>query len=522
MPKPSKKQSLLTPPNPTPASSEPPTGVTHESQSPPADQPADPLPADPGTVTVGIDQAMHSMGFGDAPKEEPAVTEQPAAENPVEGAPDAKEGHSDDPPEAPAEPKADKKEPAPAEPEEPENPELDLDALHQTVRDTVRDALKTEPAKSADQKAEPALSPSRRDTLETAKFMEGNMDAYRGTGLQEQLKRYWQAEDAYKAAWLKEHPGQRYKSDDEAHNDFYATNPMPDYSPDDFEDARTLRREQMDQERETRHREEIDRIKFEAEAKRTEEEIQSTTQKAVEELYVNASDNVKAALTIDGKIVINEATLEKLEVEEPVYAQKLREHAAIMGGMIHELQRLTRFPQHVKIDPNNPTHQHILNFADSIEQFLASRPKAETMRNGKTFLTQEDYMARSEQIRSSSAPLAAKKAQLKNLSTKFYFPDAEVIQEHLIKAVAKRARVEAEQIEARLAKSPKYARTATPQGATHTNANGTPPEKAKTSDSRDVRPPSPTVTSSDRTNAGAADPSKTRDRDAAIDAAMWQ
>lgn len=474
---------------------------------------------------------MHAMDFGPAPtepveppKEPEATQEPPREEKPPSGQPDAKEGQSGEPAkdetpvETPVEepPKPKKAKKVEDDEDEDESPSIDLDAIREAVREGV--AAKAEPAKTADPKPEePKLSPSRQDTLEAAKFMEQNNDEYRGTGLSEQLKRFWKAEDEYKSKWLKENPGKRFRSDDDIHNEFYEGSPMPDYSADDLEDAKVLRRQQIEQQREEAHRQELARIKFESQSKQHEEEIRNTASQAMADLYINAPDNVKAALTVDGKVVINAATIEKLEVEEPVYAERLKHHGNIVGQMVEELERLSRFPEHVKYDPNNPLHRHLTAFVDNLEQHLLSLPKSQTTVDGKQFIAQEDYIRRSQQISASDAPITQKRAQLKALNDKFYFPDANVIRRHLIHAATNKAIEEAKEIEARLSKSPKYARPS----ATAPSGNGEPAPAPKAGDGRDVRPPSPSVSTTDRTNAGGADTKNVKSGADQFEAAMW-
>lgn len=480
-------------------------------------------------TTVGIDYVMSSMGFSEAATPNPAVQEPPAQQNAPEGQPEPKEEASGETPkeekkpeESPATEKpAETTETTAEETTEDEEPVIDLEAIQNTVREAIKETRKPdEPAKTSTATAEqPTLSPSRRNTLEAAAFLESNNPEYRGTGLQDQFKRWWNAEDAYKKQWLKENPGKRFREDEEIHNDFYAQAPQPDYAPADLEDAKVQRQEQADQERERRHKEEVGRIQYENQLHKHEREIKESSSRAVADLYVNSPDNVKEALTVDGKLTLNNETLEKLEVEEPVRAERLKHHSTIVGPMIEELEKLTRFPEHYRPDMANPVHKNILQFADSLEQHLLSRPKSETTINGKQFLAQADYMDRRDQIVNSQDSKAQKVAKLQQLESKYYFPDAAVIRHHLVRSAAQRAHQEAEEIEARLAKSKKYSR---PQSAAATTQpqNGSQNGSPKSTDSRDVRPPSPTVSSSDRVNASAADPQNIKSKDDYIDRAM--
>lgn len=170
----------------------------------------------------------------------------------------------------------------------------------------------------------------------------------------------------YRKRWETAHPGEDFDFDADEHNSWRDRN-EPDV------DAELL-------------------IRAEARVEARWESAQLMAQeRAARDREAVAQQAQQIAQEAPGKLLaqLGAEDLEKLRAKDPALALAAREaFPGVVGAtkVVHELCR-----PGVKDNPSNPTHQFVLGTVAYYEASLASLPADQTIRDGRTFVRQQDY-----------------------------------------------------------------------------------------------------------------------------------
>jgi hypothetical protein len=222
----------------------------------------------------------------------------------------------------------------------------------------------------------------RRKIPVLKKMAELNPDKY--GGIVDEIKAYTAKEESYVSQWEKEHPGQEFDAEDEAHDSWYAKN-KPEYSSDDYEDARV-------------------EIRMEPKLKKLADENQSYRQKIeaaekqaqlkpmVESLAADATKQIATAINAEF------TSPEKLQSDPLAHdivqnvARSAADHIGTLAGLMTSA---------VQYNDADPKHRYLYDFAVDLDQRIKSLPAAETSNDGKRFATQDEWAQMSESQRRS-------------------------------------------------------------------------------------------------------------------------
>lgn len=222
----------------------------------------------------------------------------------------------------------------------------------------------------------------RRKLPVLQKMAELNPDKY--GNIVEEIKSYTGKEEAYVAQWEKEHPGEEFDAEDKSHDAWYAKH-KPEYSPDDYEDARV-------------------EIRMEPKLKKLAEENQSYRERVeaserqakikpmVEGLAADASKQIATAINKEF------TDPEKLQ-SDPVAQEIVQNVSRSAAAHIDTLAGLMSTT--VKYDDTNPQHRYLYDFAVDLDQRIKALPASETTSDGKRFATQDEWANMSDAQRRS-------------------------------------------------------------------------------------------------------------------------
>jgi len=414
-------------------------------------------------------------------------------------------GKKTKPPEAkpedkPKEPDAKEPEAKPPEPEPEKKP-----AAKKPLPPPISEAVKPESlqAPAAQPEAKPPvttdLNEDDEETLAALARMERDGKAPRG--IVDRTKRFWADEADYIAAWEKANPGAAFDLNDEAHAEFYDKN-EPRYDEQEFKRAAKLNLKEQSK------REIKEELKKETEAETYEREMREHVPKNAAAVSTALTEMVADAgfkdLLKDGKLTKEvEAEIDKAS---PHARAILHEEAQLLAAQISEVDKLERFAGKYQMDPNFSVkvasgayvqpHRMLADFVQNLEREIAALPPEETARDGKRFVTQEEFMREVDKIRASPAPPAAKSKAFDALSAGYYTIGWEDIRVALISQHSTRARAKIDTFGGIKKSDPvsqpaKTSAAATPAATPETRAAFRPPSVSSASDNTDTTKKAP-------------------------------
>lgn len=398
---------------------------------------------------------LHAMDWGDAPKplEPPADTdEQKKTREEKEKADKAKTEKA--PPKPPAKKpgaaatrSALKKPPQPVQAAEDDDDRINAAA----ERAATKTAEKLKPAPPA-ATAEPAIDAKDKRMLEVMAYMGKDNAVYKDLAVQ--FKTFLGKVSDYAQRWEKDNSGRVFDPEAEEHKDWYAAN-QPDYDEDAFDDARIQMvadriADKKVAEQTGKTTAELDRLKNERRMEREMPEIASITQNSRLELVKQAIPELAKLLAGESDLKLDDATLDKLENEDPVAMQILNETGDRLGLLVSELERLTRYggtykanrEAAVKLQTTGEQvwpHAELIDFAGALEAGLAELSPEEATRDGKVFITQEGLSHRRQRVMESDKSPGEKGAALKALNGRYWTLTGEIIRNSLVAEYAERA-----------------------------------------------------------------------------------
>lgn len=349
-------------------------------------------------------------------------------------------------------------EPAPAPPAEPKKkpivvkkkPEASLEEIETIARRVAaeeREAAQVPPPPPVEPDQTLAdLTDENKETLEVLTEMESANPA-RYAGISQNVRKFWKAEDDYKARWQTQNPDETFNADDPAHNAFYRKN-EPTYTPADFKlasrsiiakAAAATAKEELRKEWEPRFK------TMDAEKARRDAapEIQEAVNQAVVGVFAGVPDFEKLIDDGNGNYALTKEAVTKMsEINKPIH-RFVSEEAETMMSVIGELEQLTRLAEHHTFNPSMPKklgsnrviypHAIINDTIHELEESLSRAPKADRIDLGRDFITNAERAQRVQAIRSSNAPSEARSRQLAALNATTWSISPEHVRDRLLK-----------------------------------------------------------------------------------------
>lgn len=374
-------------------------------------------------------------------------------------------------------------------------------------------------------KAPDGVTLSAKDTLriETLQRMEQEGNAPKGTA--DKTLKFWADEAAYIETWKKANPGQEFERDSEDHAKFYDSEPAVD--ADIFESTEDSVREARIEERlEKKNEGKLERLKFEQDFDKAKPVIAVRAHNSVIDLIAKAvPDFVELMKGKDGKVLLDTDIADKLEEKDPVAFAILDQEAEELRILVTELERISRFGQHYKLNPHESIkikatgrqmfpHRELVRYSEEIESEFAAMPAEESVRKiddkTKKFITHTDYRDRvqkiTEAVQSQKLSREQGEAAMRDLDAKTWSITPEDIRVGLVADRANNAQERIKQLDG--AANRKYRKSAPAAGETPpTEAEKEEAEKKKKEaaekqeKNRRERPPS-SATASDRSEGG--------------------
>lgn len=524
----------VTPTPETPATETPAAAAEPAPETPPAEEPPKKEPTEAevkAQIEAGKAVIMKKF-FGATYEDESEKTKEETTDEPVAEQTDEQEV------ETPAQPPEKKQEdvaPTPAPKKEDEDVEEEEDEDEAARLDRVSEAAarraiemsqkpqETRPAPSTPQ--EPQLPPGRRHKLEVLQYLESNDPSYKGSGLAAQAQVFWKSEDAYRKKWQDAHPGKRFNQEDEEHNEFYAeTGQALVFNQDDFDNAEAALHDQKLQAIEDRHRRELDNVRHEHAVAQQAGEVEAIASTAAAQMVAEIGDEMRDAVTVKGKLVLNESTMAKVEEADPFVGDRLKHHTERVNVLVRELEQLTRFSDKYQPDEKYSVrltdgsvvqpHAELIQFTIALEDhFVRNPPKGP---EGKRFLRQVEFDRQLDQVRKSATDQADRRRKEQEFVSRNWCLTTDDIRHNLVRSAAARVRSEADHFRGLSEKAQaKKAPSGQPAGQTR----ATPPEPPVNNGQR-IRPPAAVTSGTEKVNASKTAPNLTEARDRAVDAAM--
>lgn len=279
--------------------------------------------------------------------------------------------------------------------------------------------------------AELPVSEADKRMLETMERMGKENPQYKN--LAAETMQFWQQEQAYIKDWEARHPGQKFDEDAEEHNSFYESE--PDFEEDDF----TLTREKIIEERaEQRATEKITRstdkerkkAEFAQKFESSEPEIRAAASEKVHIMISQALPDIAEQMKNGDKIVLSEELETKLKTEMPEIHEILLDNAERVNALVIELNRLARFGDEYKPNPNfrvklgngDTIHPHaeIMDTVSALEKRMLEKPPQETLRDGKRLISSDMYGEFMDKLVKSKATPAEKQSKAHQFQSQYY------------------------------------------------------------------------------------------------------
>lgn len=406
------------------------------TKTPQAPKPAaaapEPKPDPTPEELLQLNQDIHrSMGWTppEAPKPETIAPVPPTPTPPPTPAP------------APAPAPAPTPAPAPA----PVGATMGSDDVLAAVRQVARE---NQPAPTpAPAPAAPAVALTREDRkdYEVVQFLERS-EPQKWNGLTQRYLDYVRAHYEYQETWRKANDGKVFDGDDEEHAQWYNEHPSP-VTLDDIEEGR----EGLIEERVYNKRvkpvldaQEQARILKEAEPQVVFRAAQSCLK------MVRMFDPELAKLISDeqGNLVFNPETVAAFERANPIAKDEFDIILKDLGlwEMLKEIERTTVERADYRFNPDaNPVHRQVANHIRAIEaQFMAD--PANKTKDGKQFITVDDWNGRCRKIAKSPGTDADKETKMQDLQSRFIAFSTDEIIDRILQMYADKVKREIQRI----------------------------------------------------------------------------
>ncbi len=376
-----------------------------EAAAPIAPPPAKPsAPAEP--VAPVPKAAPEPPTPGSTPPPEPpspSLTEPPETPKPAPSAsapPPVPEPAPEPPPEPVIEP-----EPAPARMGEDE-----IDELAARIARQSKATAPPAPAETA-----PQTDPKLQRKLDVLAHLETMDPQYRG--LANKTRKYWTDQETWVRNWMAAHPGEE-PGDDNPEYRAWADANEPTVDPDDFDAAQADLIER--------------RVEARLDAKRVDAETKLARQRSAEKAAAQIDQAALGGVVQMITAVAGEAYKDKandlaeldkaMSQQEPAVRQVLIEDGEELNLLLKAVQLATRFPESTEFGAMTnlvqlrnsgrylaPAHQAIVEIVQ-LEKEMAARPVAETTRQGKKFVTKDQWSESMARINNDANLLDDQKA----------------------------------------------------------------------------------------------------------------
>jgi len=371
---------------------------------------------------------------------------------------------------------------------------------------------------------EEKLTPRQRKQLSVLREIQEGDPEYKDVPLVNQLKTFWQKEADYVAQWKKEHPGETFERSGDEHSQFYAE-VLPSYSDDAYELAVERLQEKKIEQARREMRREVDELRHTQRLQAEVPRIAAVANAHMAELAGDVDPEIDKIVSKDGRRSLTHDDTLKIKEANPIAHRLLALNSEKLRLVVTELEAMTAFPDQVKFDPSKSVelpdgtvflpHAEIDRFGTLLEQSLAKQPPEKTMRDGKRFVTQSQWMDEEQRIRKQHKDAkSARKAIQDQLESKCWVVDAPLFEQEYRKAMAEKIRKELNEWKSLVASS-------TTQSATQSTPSQPKPTPPKPqAEASKPKPPS-VSSSSDRTNASGTSKAGAADSSALIDQRMW-
>ena len=355
---------------------------------------------------------------------------------------------------APAAPAA----PAPAAPATPPTTEQVIkDTASAVAKEVTRAISEQKPTTPpAEPPAEPEMTPEDQRDLAIIQRMEADNPKLQGKA--EEFRKFALSRYEYEAKWLRDNPGRTFNPDDAEHEEFYKG--QPDIDTDAYEQARIDL--MVDRKVEDRLRPiEEDKI-----LEKAMPVIAQQIQKNVHAMVADVSPELAALLKNGDQIDLSDAAVAKVAEADPIAARVLdRMIKTEVLPMVAALERSLLPGSANRLNPReNPLHAKIASHVLEFESEMKAKPVAEQVRNGKQFITREEYAAREREINRGPGTPQNKAKALNDLNSAYWRPDVDDIETVMVRDAAKRAKEQIKDLDDLAAK--KYKGGAPRQAAT--------------------------------------------------------
>ncbi len=308
-----------------------------------------------------------------------------------------------------------------------------------------------------------ALPPREKRMLEVFKAMEEGDPKLKG--LADEQVAFWKKASKYAEAWSKENPGKVFNPEDDEHSAFYEAE--PGYDKDAYDDTRISliaedRARKIADERIGKTNKDVEQMRVQGRIREEQPQVIASAQSAKVAMIKAALPDLVAAVLGEGEeFDLNDATVDKLEAEDPLAFRVIAETADELGWQVAELERLSRYPGAYREDQNMAVelastakldakgrpipgtarkfkpHAELVAFAENLEQQIAADPDSEV--DGRTFISQAQWNEKVQKIVGSQATEPAKRAQVKALADRHWRLSAEQIKQGLVAEYAARS-----------------------------------------------------------------------------------
>ena len=478
-----------------PAETPPADAPKKEAAAPPPEPKPEPKTPTPEEAAAEAKLVIDTMfpGPGDAERKAKERAEKPAA--PVI---DPVKPPKEEPPKKNEEP-AGKVELEPKKEEKPAAKPLPPPITEAISKDDLTPPPTPKPDAPAQPPAETPLDDEDQERLDGLARMEAEGTAPKGIIVQTQA--FWEAEDAYIAAWEKENPGDTFNADALEHADFYA-NHEPAYDEKALKKAikanflESVEKSVIEKQEKKRAEREL-----EQKAKDHAPKVATAINEAMAGMIADAG--FKDIIEVDGKLKLDDAAYKALEAESPAINQILLEEAEPLAIQIREIENFREFGAQYQNDPSfavrNSRGEHILphrmlsEFTRDLEAEMANLPPEKTVRDGKRFVTHREYMQQCRSIYDSKGTEEQKQDAVNRLNENYYTIAYEDLKRALVVKYSNRATARIEQIGGRK-KAP---------------ASATPPQTPPKKEAGNPPPtPTPTVKAPSLSPSDSVDTSK--------------
>jgi len=375
------------------------------------------------------------------------------------------------------------------------------EALGDKIVKSLKEGNEPEPAPVT----EPQLTSEDQRDYEVVLKMEELGKAPKGTA--EAFKAFAFKRYAYTAKWQENNPGKEWNAEDDEHEEFYKSQPEIDEA--DFEEAKFELKvdKQVAKRIEAEVRPALQQITAEKELEAARPIIAENVGKRIVQAVTAVSDELGKILMVDGKVNLSKAQIDKLTETDPIAARVLDPIIKNeVQPMIVALE-MSLLPNQPPLNPQkNAVHAEIAKYVDKFEQQMMALPESQRVRDGRKFLTGDQWANRVRNIQESSMPAEMKNQKLGELRQTHWSPTIDDVQDTLISEISARAKREIDDLD-KLAQKKYKKEPAAPATPAPAPAPEPVPAPAPQPPSRQ-RPPalgsSPTVV--DTSNPGATAP----------------